>query len=824
MMTQPRAVLATALALAALAAAWAWELRDVLFAGRTFVSADEQAVQAAGPLLRAAASGELPHWVGHFFTGMPTLGSLTITPGVYLLENAWLAAGGKWPLFLYLHLLLASLGTYVLARAWGLGRGPALLAGLVFGLNPTLVAMIAFGHGSKLMSIAWLPLALWATWRLARAPGLLGVALTAATLGFSLQARHVQMSYYVLACAGALAALHVGAALRAREPARAGRIAAGFGLALALAALLAASLYLPVLEYAPYSIRGAPSVAAEVAGDDPAHAGGTAAAGDEVPRYVTEWSQPPLELATYALPSLFGFGGATYRGALPFTDFPHYLGVIPLGLALWALARRRRGAWALAGAAAFPALVALGHHLPALYGALYHTLPYFDAFRAPSSLLVLTELALALLAALGLDAWLGRRDPGRLPAWCAWGALAGAIAWLAFEWRAPAWVAAAAPEAWVRATGPEAVRELSQRWLADLLADARSAAGVGVAALGLLAVSLRAPRLRPVAVAGLLLLAAFDLARVGDRIGYRVAADDAPRSGAGSGDLARLLRERLDGGRIFPARELFGQTHWAVYGIDSVGGYHAAKPRAFQDLIEASGLADRFLDKYYRPRPDGGFELRPAGAVDARARERHLRLLDRLGARFVLSRHPIDEPAFRLRARPAPAAAGARGPWVYENPGALPRPHLVGGARVESDPAAALRALLAPDYEPRAHVVLDAPPAHAPAPDPDARVETLAAETNRWLLRVSSRTPQLLVWAESWYPPGWSARVDGAPARLHRADFALQAVSLPAGTHEVELRVDSPGRARGERLTAVGALLVLATGAVGALRVRSRGA
>jgi hypothetical protein len=124
---------------------------------------------------------------------------------------------------------------------------------------------------------------------------------------------------------------------------------------------------------------------------------------------------------------------------------------------------------------------------------------------------------------------------------------------------------------------------------------------------------------------------------------------------------------------------------------------------------------------------------------------------------------------------------------VYEYPGVLPRAYLLRRA-VAADDAAALALLASPDFDPRREAVVE--PGAELALNGPARefepVERREWQPERQRLRTRSEAPSVLVVGEAFYP-GWSAYVDGQPARLLRVDVGLRGVALPAGPHEVEL-------------------------------------
>jgi hypothetical protein len=143
---------------------------------------------------------------------------------------------------------------------------------------------------------------------------------------------------------------------------------------------------------------------------------------------------------------------------------------------------------------------------------------------------------------------------------------------------------------------------------------------------------------------------------------------------------------------------------------------------------------------------------------------------------------------------------------VFENPHALPRAFVVHHATVLPDEGDQARALTTLD--PRTDVLLAAapvpPPSGAGALEP-ARLTV--AERHRVVVEADVTSPGVLVLSETWYP-GWRVTVDGAPARLLRADYAFRGVALPAGHHVVEFRFRSRPAVAGLLLSALGLLLL----------------
>jgi hypothetical protein len=223
--------------------------------------------------------------------------------------------------------------------------------------------------------------------------------------------------------------------------------------------------------------------------------------------------------------------------------------------------------------------------------------------------------------------------------------------------------------------------------------------------------------------------------------------------------------------RVLPLSE-FQNNRFAGFAVASIGGYHAAKPRRFQDLVDRHV----FENPYW------------------------LRLLN---VRYILSPQPLEIPRFRA------VYQGAEDPrfpdrYVFENPDALPRATLLHAYRVAPSEPAILDSISAGLYDPARVTWLESDPhlaLGASAADSE-RAEIVRYRLNDVSIDVQTPTPALLRLADLWYPD-WVARVDGRPTPILRADYLLRAVPVPAGRHAIEFQFESPAVRRGFTLSLV---------------------
>jgi hypothetical protein len=200
----------------------------------------------------------------------------------------------------------------------------------------------------------------------------------------------------------------------------------------------------------------------------------------------------------------------------------------------------------------------------------------------------------------------------------------------------------------------------------------------------------------------------------------------------------------------------------------------------------------------------------PLALTVVRVDDRRLRTLSLLGVTDLLQ-PPDVAPPRAAGLRLAYAGPDAR---VYANDRALPRAWVVGAQRVVRGGAAALRATTGPGFDPRAEAVVEhrvrGVPTSAPAPTFAAGTARIASYApDRVVLTSHGRRAGLLVLSDVAYP-GWKAWVDGRRSEIHRVDYVLRGVRVPAGAHRVEMRFEPATFTIGWIVSAVAAVALAA--------------
>ena len=686
---------------------------------------------------RALRSGQLPLWNPYLYAGSPLAADVQVglfyPPNVILFLLVPRFTYGWVEALVAAHVFWAALGLYVCARCLRtrgapIRRAAALLGALSFGFSDLFVTH--FGNANLVAAASWLPWAFCAFHRALHAepgsPAARWVVAAGVCVGMAGLAGHPQPFAYLLLTLGAYAAATT--ALRfARRPRRGAWLAsapARGGLAVLTGLGLAAVALVPAWELLPHTRR--------------ADLGAEAAA---------EFAVAPEQLVGLFAPGLFGRGMQRYWGPWPRVEVG-FMGTVALALAVVAVAAWvRRLAPARGAPVAFLTLLAGGAFLLAMgdrtpcLELLRATLPSLGGLRAPARFVVLANLALALLAALGLDALLQapRRLMGRVLLVAAVPAAAGAVL-LAL----PGALAAA------RLLGTEGAQRAQQ------LQQAAGATLLFALALGLTLAAIAAyvrGRLGPRALAGALALTAYvELAVAGaglDRIPWDPTANLRPSS-------MEFLRADPGLYRIEVRPEAWG---WWSPNAALMGGE-----------FDVGGV--------YNPLQLADYQLYWESLTDRRTRR-----YDFLNAKYVVAPKDFALPWEKF----VPVFDADENLAIFLNTEAMPRAQLVHRALPAADRDAAWARVQARGFDPAVEVVVEG----------GRRLDATAAEPGQAIVTgyrpgavdivTHAAADGYLVLADAHFP-GWRATVDGRAAPVLRANYAFRAVPVPAGTHDVRFR------------------------------------
>ncbi len=588
----------------------------------------------------------------------------------------------------------------------------------------------------------------------------------------------MQICFYSWIAVTMWAGVSVVSALRTpgELPARALR-AVGVLAAAALAFGVAGVYNLPLKDYAQYSIRG---------GDTTGGAGFT---------YATGWSLAPYELLAAVIPNWVGFGGQTYWGGMPFTDYPNvYLGVVAVLLAIPALfgGGAPRTFALLLGA--FALLVSFGSHSP-LYAWMYAHVPMFNKFRIPVMIVILLQLSMALALAWGWTEVIApdaKRKALHERLWWVIGAvvIACGLAVLGGGEGLRTWYVNTATT--LKQGFPA---EAAQYAFAAFTADTQKALLAALAVIAIAMLTVRGKLNAGLASVIALVLLLGSLWPISNQVMAPVIGDPIARdTDAGRDEIVDFLEKQGPWGSFRVMYPELRDNRLAGFGVAVLGGYHAAKPQLYQDLVT------------------------PGASVILSAR-----LWTLCNVRYLALNQNV--PAEQLTQALGPLGAfftqvyGGPAGGVYEYARWLPRATVVNAWAVIPDTgAAAVDSVSSSMRDPAVFAFVSKDPGF---PSGDGSAPAGVANITKYGLHeveieAEASSAALVRLSDLWYPD-WKATVDGKSAEILRADHALRAVVIPAGKHTVRFTFESASFRNGLTLSVICAIVALALLAAGIL-------
>jgi hypothetical protein len=377
---------------------------------------------------RAAENTE-PYWTNAAFGGMPTYQMGANYP------NDYIGALDDFLRFLPRpadYLFLYFLGFYGLLLVLKVDPLKAFIGALAFGFSTYMIIILGVGHNAKAHAIAYMPLVLAGILMVFQRKYVAGGILTMLAAALEINANHFQMTYYLLILLLIVAIFYSYEFIKNKEYKPLLMAFATFFVAGIFAIGSNATNLLATAEYADFSMRGK----SELTFNPDGSKNETTSAMDY--DYITEYSYGVAESLNLIAPRLFGGGnseklgkqshvyefiskkgasstealeftenyGATYWGDQPIVAAPAYLGAIVFMLFVLAMfIDKRKIKYAFLIGAIFTLMLSWGKNFAVLTNIFIDIVPLYDKFRAVSSIQVIVELCIPILAIMGLQSF-----------------------------------------------------------------------------------------------------------------------------------------------------------------------------------------------------------------------------------------------------------------------------------------------------------------------------------------------------------------------------------------------------------------------------------
>lgn len=744
-------------------------------------------------------TGERTRWTNAIFGGMPTYQMSPSYDSTKVLNWAEKLYRLYLPDYVMLTFMMM-IGFYLLLRAFGLSVWLASLGGIVWAFSSYFFILISAGHIWKFITLAYVPPTIAGVVLAYRKKYLLGGVVTAFFIALQILSNHIQMSYYFMFVILFMVVAYFADAYQKKELPHFFKASAVLVLAAAVGACINLSNLYHTYEYSKETMRGKSELKQEVAAAKQTSSG--------LDRdYITAWSYGIGETWSLLVPNVKGGSSSAilsqskaamekanpmygsvysqfpqYFGDQPWTAGPVYVGAFVLFLfVLGCFIVKGPLKWALLGATVFSILLSWGKNLMGLTDFFIDYVPLYNKFRAVSSILVIAEFTIPLLAVLALKEIVGKpavlkEKESRTALFISLALTAGVALLLAVapgmlfsDFVTPREMAALQQGLPQEHLMP-LVSNMTEMREAIVASDAWRSFFIIVIGCVLLFLYQQQKLKASLMVAGVTLLCLADMWTVNKRyLNDDLFVPKSQRTEAFVKTQADeiILQDTAQNYRVlnfvgFPGNT-FNENNTA-YWHKSVGGYHAAKLRRYKEMIDHHIMPE--MEATYREVAQASGRM---DSVDASK----FRVLNMLNTKYFI--FPAGKDG-----QPVPVV----NPYAYGNAWFVDRVQYVKDANEE---IAALNTVV-----PTETAVVDAKFKDALTgwseghKDAESVVQLTSYEPNRLTYHVSSAKGGVVVFSEIYYP-GWQATIDGAPVDIARADYILRAMHVPSGSHTIEM-------------------------------------
>ena len=717
-----------------------------------------------------AETGEEPYWTDAAFGGMPTYQLGAYYPHNYIKKLDSVLRFLPRPadyLFLYF------IGFYILLLCLKLDYKLAFLGAIAFGFSTYFIIILGVGHNAKAHAIAYMPMVLGGIILTFRQKLIGGFSLLAIAMALEIQANHFQMTYYLLLLVIILGIVYLIDAFKKKKIPQYFKALGVMIVAVILAIGTNATNLIATQEYTSHSTRGDTGLTITPNGDDKPEAGLTY-------DYITTYSYGIAETLDLFVPGFMGGSGAedvgedsalyselqkmgvspiqaksftenapTYWGQQPIVAGPAYIGATVLFLFIFALFLiRGRLKWWVVGGTVLTLLLSWGKNFGFFTEFFIDYVPLYNKFRAVSSIQVIVELCVPLLAIVGLSCLFANKHTKeeKIEA-LKWSSIITAgLALVLILFNSILFDFSGLRDAQLRQQlGMDLMNALKEDRQSMLVADAiRSFIFVALSVF-LIWFYLQEKISKKLILGGFAILFLADLVPIARRY---VNGDDFVNARKMEqpyqpNTADQQIMQDSSRYRVFDLSADPLTSSRASYFHHSIGGYHAAKPGRLQDLY------DFYIS------------------------QNNMKILNMLNVKYFI----------------VPTENGVQ---AQQNPGVYSNAWFVRDVDWVADANAEILSLKEVDLKDTAvidnrfkdDIKMDF------VYDEVGTIELVSEQPNELVYKTKASIRQLAVFSEMYYQPGWQAYIDGEKVAHVRADYVLRAMNIPQGEHTVTFKFE----------------------------------
>ena len=740
-------------------------------------------------------TGDRSRWTNTVFSGMPTYQispSYNSTEALSKVEKAyhlWLPQY-VWYLFAYL------IGFYIMLRAFDFRQWMAVLGAVIWAFSSYFLIIIAAGHIWKVRALAYLPPMIAGIVLAYRGKYLWGLIVTALFAAFEINANHAQMTYYYLFVILFMIIAFLVKAIKDKKMPQFLKATAVCIVAGAIGIAINISNLYHTWQYQNESMRGKSELVSKT---DPANQTSSGLDRD----YITQWSYGIGETWTLLIPN--AKGGASepminnkvvqekgdpqyeqlyaqigqYWGEQPGTSGPVYVGAFVLFLFILGIfIVKGPMKWALLAATVLSILLSWGKNFMGFTDFFIDYIPMYAKFRTVASILVIAEFTIPLLAIMALKKIVDEPDYLKNHIKFFWISIA-CTAGIALVF----WLMPGVFFDFISSAENEALSQIPADQLAPLKANLTSLRetifrddcirSIVVILIGVVLMLLfKAKKLQAKPFVGCVIaLCLIDMWSVDKRYlndGMFQPKDDVDQPIAKTVADDQILKDKgLDYRVLNMTTNTFNENNTSYYH-KSIGGYHAAKLRRYQELIDHYIAPEmQNMNKVLAP---GNLSQRSDNMIQVTDKANAMPALNMLNMKYLIVGQQGQEPV------PVENKSAMGNAWFVN------KVDFVDNANEEIDKIGKIDL----HHEAVADKKFQSALGNSATNDSTAKATLTDYAPNNLKYDVSSKNGGVVVFSEIYYPE-WTATVDGQPAEVGRVNYVLRAINVKPGNHKVVL-------------------------------------
>jgi hypothetical protein len=726
-----------------------------------------------------AEKGEQLFWTNAMFGGMPTFMIGVSLKSFYL---DWVPRLLSFDIYYPMGVFLAQMiAFFIMTSVMGIHPLIGIIGSIAFGFTTNNFVLFEAGHNSKLGTIVFNPLVIAGLYTIYKHKKyLLGGVLFSVATANSLNANHPQMTFYFVITCVVLALVWLVESIKEKEITHLLKTIATVIIGASISLAATSSTWLMALDYSKDSLRGKPILTEESAvninsTEASNNAPSSEAAGESGLGwdYAMMWSNKTQDLLSVLIPFAAGGSsgettkeGATFKllvdngaktnedgkmglpfywGGLPFTSGPNYLGAVMIFLFTFGFFIEKGGLrwWALISVL-LTLFLSMGQHFEPLQRLFFDFVPFYNKFRAPSSILTITPFFLPILGLFAINKLCYQKyspDNVKKALIYSFSIIGGLTLFLAlfatsfFDFKGPS----------DGQLQPIVLTNIIKDRIDFFKADAfRSFYFIGASAIAIFLFTKN--WIKPtILISALGFLTLLDHWTVGQRYLGKSSFDNVETMETplverpADKEISSLEKSRGDYRVLDLAVSTFGNSTTSFYH-NTIGGYHAAKLMRYNDIIEKQ------------------------------ISNNNQRVINMLNAKYIIKQDQT----------------------VSQNPLACGTAWFIDTIRKVSTPNEEMAALNSFNPQEEAIILDNEFNGYAGNFDPQkgGEISLTQYDPQNLVYSYTAASPQFAVFSEIWYGPdkGWQAFIDDKPVDHVRVNYLLRGLKVPEGKHTIDFR------------------------------------